>query len=304
VKTQVSVRDFYERLPYPPPVDRLGGQRDGYANQLRRRAWFHRMWPGRPLEVNQKILIAGCGTAQGARYALRHPEAHVTAIDVSETSLRHTLQLQRTYHLDNLDVHRLALEDVKQLGCAFDAIVCTGVLHHLAAPDVGLRALRDVLEPGGAIHLMVYAPYGRAVIYMMSIVECSALARRLTSCELHALLDALPREHASWVSRHAKDFQEPYAMADALLHPMDRAYAVPELYAWLARCGLSFGRWVEQAPYLAQCGLVAESPHSARLAALPPRLQHAAIELFRGTMVSHSLIAYRDDCLSCRSQSM
>ena len=33
----------------------------------------------------------------------------------------------------------------------------------------------------------------------------------------------------------------------------------------------------------------------ARLASLPPRLQHAAVELFRGTMVSHSFIAYRDD---------
>ena len=33
----------------------------------------------------------------------------------------------------------------------------------------------------------------------------------------------------------------------------------------------------------------------ARLAALPSRLQHAAVELFRGTMVSHSFIAYRDD---------
>jgi hypothetical protein len=32
-----------------------------------------------------------------------------------------------------------------------------------------------------------------------------------------------------------------------------------------------------------------------RLAALPSRLQHAAVELFRGTMVSHSFIAYRDD---------
>ena len=31
------------------------------------------------------------------------------------------------------------------------------------------------------------------------------------------------------------------------------------------------------------------------LAALPSRLQHAAVELFRGTMVSHSFIAYRDD---------
>jgi len=28
---------------------------------------------------------------------------------------------------------------------------------------------------------------------------------------------------------------------------------------------------------------------------LPSRLQHAAVELFRGTMVSHDFIAYRDD---------
>ena len=84
-------------------------------------------------------------------------------------------------------------------------------------------------------------------------------------------------------------------MADALLHPQDRAYTVPEVYAWLDRCGMSFGRWIEQASYLAQCGLLAGSPHASRLAALPSRLQHAAVELFRGTMVSHSFIAYRDD---------
>ena len=33
----------------------------------------------------------------------------------------------------------------------------------------------------------------------------------------------------------------------------------------------------------------------ARLAALPPRAQHAALELLRGTMDRHSFIAYRDD---------
>src|SRR5260370_18820551 len=55
------------------------------------------------------------------------------------------------------------------------------------------------------------------------------------------------------------------------------------------------GSWIEQAPYLAQCGVVARSPPAARLALLPSRLQHAAVELFRGTMVSHSFIAYRDD---------
>ena len=80
-------------------------------------------------------------------------------------------------------------------------------------------------------------------------------------------------------------------MADALLHPLDRAYTVTEVYAWLERCGISFARWTCQAPYLAHCGIVAKGPHAQRLAALPSPRQHAAVELFRGTMFSHSFIA-------------
>ena len=71
------------------------------------------------------------------------------------------------YNLDNLQVHQLPIERARELGTSFDQIVCTGVLHHLADPDAGLTALRDVLEPGGAMHLMVYAPYGRTGIYML-----------------------------------------------------------------------------------------------------------------------------------------
>ena len=77
----------------------------------------------------------------------------------------------------------------------------------------------------------------------------------------------------------------------------DRAYTVPQLYAWLERCGLSFGRWFEQAPYLPQCGAIARTPHAARLVSLSPPLQHAAVELLRGTMTKHNFIAYRDDRL-------
>jgi hypothetical protein len=69
---------------------------------------------------------------------------------------------------------------------------------------------------------------------------------------------------------------------------------VPQLYAWLECCGLSFGRWFEQAPY-SQCGAIARMPHAARLASLPPPMQHAAVELLRGTITKHSFIAYRDD---------
>jgi SAM-dependent methyltransferase len=293
-----EVREFYERMPYPAPLTSLDEHRALYENPLRRRAEFHLIWPDKRPRENQEILVAGCGTSQAARYALREPDARITAIDVSDTSLRHTRDLQRKYNLQNLELHTLPIESVSELGRTFDLVVCTGVLHHLPDPDEGLRALRDVLRPDGAMRVMVYARYGRAGIYMMQeycrLLEIHPSASDLRS--LAATLDALPKDHPiANVLRRANDFRRPEAMADALLHPQDRAYSVPEMYAWLDRCGMSFGRWVEQAPYLPQCGALAKSRHAARLASLPSRAQHAAVELFRGTMVSHNFIAYRDD---------
>ena len=293
-----EVRDFYERMPYPAPLTSLDEHRELYKNPDRRRAMSHLLWPAEPPRANREILIAGCGTSQAASYALREPDARITAIDISDMSLRHTRDLQRKYELRNLDLHQLPIEHVRDMGRTFDLVVCTGVLHHLPDPDRGLCALRDVLRQSGAMRLMVYARYGRAGIYMMQdycrLLGISASAKDLQ--DLGATIKALPAGHPiSGVLRGAIDFLRPEAMADALLHPQDRAYTVPELYAWMDRCGMSFGRWVEQAPYLPQCGMVARSPHAARLASLPSRTQHAAVELYRGTMVSHSFIAYRDD---------
>jgi len=292
------VQAFYESHPYPAPIGNLDRHRELYRNPDRRRAQSLLLWPTEKPRANREILVAGCGTSQAAIHALREPDARVTAIDISETSLRHTRDLQRKYALQNLDLYRLAVEEVGELGRSFDQIVCTGVLHHLPDPDTGLRSLRNVLMPSGAMQLMVYATYGRAGIYMMQEycrllgVDASAVELR----DLGATIGALSDDHPmAGVLRRAKDFTYPAALADALLHPQDRAYTVPQLYAWLERCGVAFGRWVEQAPYLPQCGSIARTPHATRLASLSPQLQHAAVELLRGTMTRHSFIAYRDD---------
>ena len=95
--------------------------------------------------------------------------------------------------------------------------------------------------------------------------------------------------------RNSPDFANAAGLADALLHPRDRAYSVPQLFEFLDRAGLAFGRWVRQAPYLPWCGALASTPHHARLAELAAAEQYAAIELFRGTMVRHAAIAYRSE---------
>jgi SAM-dependent methyltransferase len=292
------VRAFYERHPYPPPVDGLEKYRRLWQDRQRRRADYHLFWPGRPFREDHTILIAGCGTSQAAKHALRWPAARVTGIDFSATSVRHTDELKQKYGLDNLQVHQLAVTDVGKLGATFDQIVCTGVLHHLPDPDAGLQALRDVLAPGGVMHLMLYAPYGRTGVYMLQDF-CRRLGIEADDDGIRDLvtaLGALPSGHPmATLLREAPDFRNEAALADALLHPQDRAYSVPELFALLHRCGLRFGRWVKQAHYSPHCGLMARLPQTARLAQLPLAEQHAAAELFRGTMVRHSLVVHRDD---------
>jgi SAM-dependent methyltransferase len=293
-----EVRDFYERMPYPAPLTSLDEHRDLYGNPERRRALFHLIWPNERPRENREILIAGCGTSQAARYALRDPTARITAIDVSETSLRHTRQLQQKYGLDNLTLHQLSILDVQELGQTFDQIVCTGVLHHLHDPERGLRALRSVLNPQGAMHIMVYASYGRTGIYMMQSY-CRMLGINPSRNEMQDLgvaLKSLPEDHPlSHLLHKGMDFQNPDALADTLLHPQDRAYTVPQIYEWLDHCGMSFGRWFEQAPYMPQCGLMAKLSHAARLNALPEAAQYAAVELFRGTITRHNFVAFRSD---------
>jgi SAM-dependent methyltransferase len=295
-----AVRAFYDSHPYPAPIVNLDRHRNLYRNPDRRRALSLLLWPTEKQRANREILVAGCGTSQAATYALREPDAHVTAIDISETSLRYSRDLQQKYGLRNLDLHQLAIEQVQQLGHMFDQIVCTGVLHHLPDPDFGLQSLRSVLAPNGAMHLMVYATYGRVGIYMMQ-EYCRLLGVGTSEAELRDLgttIDALASDHPiAGVARRTKDFRHLDALADALLHPQDRANTVPQLYGWLERCGLSLGRWFSQAPYLPRCGAIAGTPHAVRLASLSPQLQHAAAELLRGTMTKHNFIAYRNDRL-------
>jgi SAM-dependent methyltransferase len=289
--TTDPIAAFYDRHPYPPPVVALPVGRGGDAT----RAAHHLVWPDRPVADVRSVLVAGCGTSQAARHALRRPGASVVGIDVSPTSVDHTRRLATAHGLANLDVRLLAIEDVGALDRPFDHVVCTGVLHHLADPELGLRRLREVLAPGGAITLMVYGRHGRAGVALIQ-----EYCRRLgvtpapqDVAELVATLRELPVGHPMGrVLRESRDFLDDDALADALLNPREQSYTVPELLGLLDRAGLRFGRWERQAPYLPDCGSISETPHGARIATLPAAEQYAALELFRGTIARHTLVAF------------
>jgi SAM-dependent methyltransferase len=293
-----EVRAFYEHHPYPPPVDSLEKYRRFGQDRQSRRVDYHLFWPLRPYREDLSILIAGCGTSQAAKHAMRWPAAQVTGIDFSAMSVRSTEELKRKYNLDNLQVRELPIERVGDLKMSFDQIICTGVLHHLADPDAGLSALRSVLKPDGAMHLMVYAPYGRAGIYMLQEF-CRRIGIHVNDEEIRDLITALtalpPGHPLENLLRDAPDFRQEAALADALLNPQDRSYSVPQLFDFIEKAGLTFGRWLKQAPYTPHCGVMEKIPQASRIAKLPFAEQYAAVELFRGTMVRHSAVVYRDD---------
>ena len=160
----------YERWTYPAPIQDLEAWlKDNWQ-------WFdpshaHRiLWPDREYKPDLDILIAGCGTNQAAVFAYTNRAAKVVAVDVSQPSLDHEQYLKDKHGLKNLELHRLPIEELPTLGLDFDLVVSTGVLHHLADPPAGMKALADCVRRDGAIAVMLYAKYGRIGVELLQSV--------------------------------------------------------------------------------------------------------------------------------------
>ena len=148
------------------------------------------------------------------------------------------------------------------------------------------------------MHLMVYAPYGRAGVYLIQDY-CRRLGIGTTPEEIGDLAECLgrlpPNHPLVPILRAVPDTDQAGALADALLNPQDRPYSVEEFFEFLDANGMAFGRWARQAEYSAQCGSLRTSPHARLFDRLTDAETYAAVELYRGTLLRHSAVAYRKD---------
>lgn len=246
------VVEQYERWVYPEPIQDL----PQWLEQNWQ--WFdpshaHRLlWPERPYRPGLDVLIAGCGTNQAAVIAFTNPSAHVVAIDVSAPSLRHQELLRERYDLRNLELHLLPIEDVSSLGRDFDLIMSTGVLHHLADPQVGMNALADCLREDGVLALMLYARYGRIGVEIMeSVFSDVKLSQDEASLALvHQALAYLPADHPvrSYLAL-APDLSFDAGLVDTFLHGRERSYTVEECLELVDNSGLVFQDWFFKSLY-------------------------------------------------------
>lgn len=310
-QSDAKVQDQYENYPYPKrdPKDealRLVILPQEYLPRIN-----HHLFRGlQTFGPDFRALVAGGGTGDHAIFLaeqLRERGGKVVYLDLSAASRAIAEARASARGLTNLEFHTGRIEDVTpdRFG-TFDYVTCTGVLHHLADPALGLSCLRSVLAPDGGMGLMVYATYGRDGLYQLqSLLRIVSPVGEMTSerrVELaFDVIQRLPATHRFFRGGDPKASldllrNDPVELFDALLHSRDRSYIVSELYELLDGQGLTL---VDFTPYNdlrpiysaayempVQDGVLAD-----RLKELSLRDRQAAAEAAHGNIDLHTFYA-------------
>lgn len=288
------VSQQYESWVYPAPIQDLDQWLRGSWQ------WFdpshaHRlMWPDRDYTPGMDILVAGCGTNQAAIIAYTNPSARVVAIDVSNASLDHHRWLKDKYDLANLDLHQLPIERVSSLDRHFDLIITTGVLHHMADPEEGMRALAECLRPDGVLAVMLYANYGRIGVHLMqSVFKDLGLSQDEASLEIvrDALGHLSPLHPLASYLQIAPDLDDDAGVVDTFLHGREQAYTIDECRELVASAGLAFQDVFLKASYYPPTP--STSPLYSAVAQMPREQQWSIMQRINASNACHYFLACR-----------
>ena len=241
-------------------------------------------WPQRDEVKELDILVAGCGTNQAALLAYTNPNARVVAIDVSKPSLDHHRDLKVKYGLDNLELRLLPIEEVQSLGREFDLIISTGVLHHMADPGKGMKALAKCLRFDGVMAIMLYGYYGRIGVEMLQgAFKEMGLGQDEASVKIvKEILASLPQNHpAQSYIAGAPDLDSDAGIVDTFLNGRERSYNVDQCRELVESSGLVFNDWFLKSSYYPP--MSPSSPFEASVAMLPVEKQWSVMEVTRST---------------------
>jgi SAM-dependent methyltransferase len=240
--TSRKVAQFYEASPYPrwSSVIVQRNYLATLANFLGRdRAAF--------LERPFEVLIAGCGTGQQVVQSALHygPNARILALDLSAASLGYAARMADEFGIENVEFARADLEQIDSFGpqfaARFQVIEAVGVLHHMADPFAGWRALLKCLAPGGFMRLGLYSALARRNLGVLRSDAaypgpgCDEAALRAFRQTLLAREDEQARDARKFV-----DFWDTSSFRDMLLHVNEHCLNLGEIARFLDEEGLAF----------------------------------------------------------------
>jgi SAM-dependent methyltransferase len=288
----------YQRWVYPPPTDDveewIAGNLDPTDPVHAHRVY----WPDREYPSGLDVLVAGCGANQAAYLAFNNPTAKVMAVDVSQPSLDHLRYLKDKHSLQNLEPHLLPIEELPALGLDFDLVVCTGVLHHMADPARGMRAVAGCLRRDGVASVMLYAKYGRIGVDMLaSIFAELGLGQDDSSVQLvNDTISMLAADHpARTFVKSAPDLDASTSVVDTFLHGRQRCYTVTECIDLVTSAGLVFQEWLFKSLYYPHDVLALPDRLKSALNRLPDVEVWSLMERINALNSSHAFVACRPD---------
>jgi len=222
-----EVRGQYEVSPYPRwrRVTRLDPWRSMFGAKP----------PERP-----NVLIAGCGTGQHAvNSGQRFAGGRVLGIDLSRTSLAYGLRMARDAGIGNIAFAQADILEFARTGMEFEIVECSGVLHHLADPFEGARAVCSRLRRGGLLKLGLYSARARA--YMRPAKALAAAQYGPGSIrELRQDIMARPADDPVRSITRSADFFARSSCRDLLLHVQEHELTIADLKRMLAENRMTF----------------------------------------------------------------
>jgi len=136
--------------------DRFGYEWNKYSTNMSQYEEQFRRWlpffAPRDWEA-KRFIDVGCGMGRNSFWPMTYGAAGGVAADIDNRSLaaaRRTLALYPT-----LEVRKCSAYDLPWFD-EFDISFSIGVIHHLASPDIALKAMIKATKPGGNVAIWVY----------------------------------------------------------------------------------------------------------------------------------------------------
>jgi tetratricopeptide (TPR) repeat protein len=237
-----KVRAQYEENPYPRWVKAPQTIASVSINE-----YLRSNFPFAPFQnlstASLDVLIAGCGTGQNPiEIAQRFAGARVLAVDLSLASLAYAKRKTGELGLDNIEYAQADILQLAAIERSFDLVEAAGVLHHLADPWAGWRALLSRLRPGGVMRLALYSALARteiaAVREFIAARGYQPNADDIRRCrqELIGYPDGTPQHTVS----QSLDFHTISDCRDLLFHVQEHRLTLRQIAEFVAENKLKF----------------------------------------------------------------
>jgi len=216
------------------------------------------------------VLVAGCGTGRHALLAAQlYRPSEMVAVDLSRASLAYAVRQAEALGIGNIAFYQADILDLPAQLAPFDVVESSGVLHHMAVPLDGWRALTDLLKPGGLMKVALYSEAARQHIVaahnFIAAHGFTATPDGIRRCRREIL--ARSDDPAMAKLAAARDFYSLSLCRDLIFHVQEHRFTLPQIGAAAAALGLSFLGIEPQEPRQAE-SYRARFPEDPRLTSL------------------------------------